>query len=452
MPPKRKAVTITSTSIVPLSPPAKRSATPVNSVLSGSTISSGITLNGLTSNGIPSSGITSNGLTPNGLTPNAAPDNNRPIIDGTPDAEKYGIVQREFYPPEMSNSRCAQYNLNQIPRPLAVLESTIASTAAQRSQVPVGDAVVHWFKRDLRLRDNRALSLASAKAREAGVPLICMFIVSPQDYQAHLTSAVRVDFELRTLEVLKEDLGQLDIPLFVETVEKRRTGPEYMIGLWEKWRVKHVFCGIEYEVDELRREDKLLRMCLERGISFTAVHDDVVVAPGALMTGQGRQYAVYTPWYRSWVAHIHSHPGILDEFDSPSRNPYGAREKFKGIFEKPIPSAPSNKTLTEEEKTRFRSMWPAGEHEAHERLQKFLTEKIGKYKDMRNFPATNNTAVLSVHFSSGTLAARTAVRSARDMNSTKNLDGGNPGIMCWISEVAWRDFYKHVLAHWPYVW
>jgi deoxyribodipyrimidine photo-lyase len=40
---------------------------------------------------------------------------------------------------------------------------------------------------------------------------------------------------------------------------------------------------------------------------------------------------------------------------------------------------------------------------------------------------------------------------ARDINSTKKLDGGNAGIMGWISEVAWRDFYKHVLAHWPYV-
>ena len=77
--------------------------------------------------------------------------------------------------------------------------------------------------------------------------------------------------------------------------------------------------------------------------------------------------------------------------------------------------------------------------------------KIGKYKDTRNFPAAGSTAVVSVHHSAGTLAARTSVRMARDANSAKKLDGGNPGVAGWISEVAWRDFYKHVLAHWPYV-
>jgi deoxyribodipyrimidine photo-lyase len=44
------------------------------------------------------------------------------------------------------------------------------------------------------------------------------------------------------------------------------------------------------------------------------------------------------------------------------------------------------------------------------------------------------------------------VRMARDVNSTKKLDGGINGIRSWISEVAWRDFYRHVLVHWPYVW
>ncbi len=96
-------------------------------------------------------------------------------------------------------------------------------------------------------------------------------------------------------------------------------------------------------------------------------------------------------------------------------------------------------------------MWPPGEHEAQVRLAKFCDERIGGYQARRNFPAEGATSNLSVHFASGTLSARTAIRHARDHNNTKKLDGGNQGIQTWISEVAWRDFYKHVLAHWPYV-
>lgn len=365
--------------------------------------------------------------------------------------EQYGIVQREFYPPEMSNERCERYNNNEIPRPIEILEQTIADTAEARAKIKPGEAVVHWFKRDLRTHDNKGLSLAGQLAKKYNIPLIAMFIVSPQDYQAHFTSPPRVDFELRTLEVLKRDLGEKDIPLFVETIENRKRVPARLLELFEKWGAKHVFCNIEYEVDELRREAKMTKKCLDRGIDFTAVHDDVVVAPGQLHTQQGKQFSVYSPWSRAWTAHLHANPDMLDAFEAPGQNPPTAREKFKDIFDMSIPSAPANKKITEEERKRFAHLWPAGEHEALERLERFLNQKIGVYKSTRNFPAANSTAMLSVHHSAGTLAARTAVRSARDVNSTKKLDGGNEGVKGWISEVAWRDFYKHVLSHWPYV-
>ena len=358
-------------------------------------------------------------------------------------------MQRAFYPAEMSNERAAQYASGELPRPMDVLEQTIRDTAVRRDKIKPGGAVVHWFKRDLRMHDNRALALAADLAKTHGIPLVCLFIVSPQDYQAHFTSAARVDFELRTLAILKEDLAALDIPLHVETVHVRRKGPDRIQQLCAEWNAKHLFCNVEYEVDELRRETALTTSCLERGINFTAVHDDVVVAPGTLHTGQGKQYSVYSPWRRAWVAHLTTNPGLLDPFPPPEQNPPSARQRFASVFEASIPEAPENKTLDSESRERLRSLWPAGEHEANERLDRFLAERVKSYGDARNYPAAGATAVVSVHFSSGTLAARTAIRVARDRNSTKKLDGGVEGIQKWIAEVAWRDFYKHVLSHWP---
>ncbi|KAI9802456.1 MAG: hypothetical protein M1825_002841 [Sarcosagium campestre] len=362
-----------------------------------------------------------------------------------------GYVLRDFYPPEMNNARALQYRENKITRPIEELNSAIKETASQRNNVKVKDAVIHWFKCDLRLQDNKALHLAAQKAKAANVPLICLHIISPQDYQAHLTAPVRVDFILRTLEVLKKDLAELDVPLYVETVPKRKAIPERILELARTWNASHIFTNIEYEVDELRREALLTRKSAESGIAFTAVPDTCVVSPGELSSGTGNQYAVYTPWYRAWVAYIHKHPNQLELFDKPGKNPSSARSNFKTLFEKTLPKAPENKQLTAEEKKRFGSMWPPGEHEAQARLSKYLKEKVGDYANSRNLPAVNGTAMLSVHFAAGTLSARTAIRQARDANSVKKLDGGNGGIVTWISEVAWRDFYKHVLAHWPYV-
>lgn len=368
------------------------------------------------------------------------------------ETEEHGIVLRKYYPHEMHNRRALAYNNDEIPRPIEVLGQALEDTSEARKGVGKGESVVHWFKNDLRTMDNRALSLAAEKAKELGVPLIAIYIVSPQDFEAHLTAPVRVDFILRTLEVLKDDLAKLDIPLYVETVEKRRNVQGRITELLEEWGTKHMYTNMEYEVDELRREARMVSDLADKGISFEVLHDTCVVEPGKLVSGSGKQYSVYSPWYRSWMVHVQSNLELLDLFDAPEKNPKAARERFKSLFQSEIPDAPSNKTLTAEEKKRFRALWPAGEREAHVRLDKFVTERIKTYKDERNFPAINMTSSLSVHFASGTLSARTAVRTARDKNSSKRLDAGNQGNQTWISEVAWRDFYKHVLAHWPYVW
>ena len=372
-------------------------------------------------------------------------------FDGVPDEEKYGIVDREFYPPQMTSERCHQYTDHELPRPLELLDGALAKTKQDREALPVKDAVVHWYKCDLRTIDNKSLHLASEKAKSKGVPLICIYIVSPQDFKAHMTSPVRVDFILRSLEILKKDLADLDIPLYVETIEKRKTIPARIFELCAKWGVSHLYANIEYEVDELRREARMVEQGLGKGIAFTVVPDTCIVAPGELKTGTGKQYSVYSPWFRSWIRYLHEHPRHLQLYDRPTRNPFSAREKYANLFHTPIPSAPENKKLSDEETKRFHSLWPAGEHEAHARLCKFLNERIGAYHDQRNFPASSSTACVSVHFASGTLSARSALVAAQGVNSTRKLDAGKEGIVKWISEVAWRDFYKHVLAYWPYI-
>ena len=333
--------------------------------------------------------------------PNGPSDPFREPHPKAQEAEDNGIVLRKYYPHEMSNARALAYNNNELTRPIELLNSALSDTKAEREKVQVKDAVVHWFKCDLRTKDNKSLHLASEKAKENGVPLIAMYIISPQDFEAHLTAPVRVDFILRTLEVLKADLAKLDIPLYVETVEKRKKVPGRILELLEEWGASHLFANVEYEVDELRREARLVRECLEKGIAVDVVPDTCVVSPGELVSGTGKQYSVYTPWFRAWAAFIHEHTELLNLFDEPEKNPDSARKNFAKLFDSKIPSAPENKSLTDEEKKRFRSMWPPGEHEAHDRLKRFCDERIVKYADHRNSPSKGGTSSLSVHLSAG---------------------------------------------------
>ncbi|KAH8905786.1 hypothetical protein BR93DRAFT_969018 [Coniochaeta sp. PMI_546] len=367
------------------------------------------------------------------------------------ESERHGIVLRDFYPPEMSNARARAYATGTLTRPIDDLIRAMTDTTAARIRVTAGGAVVHWFKMDLRIRDNTALALAARKAAENGIALLGLFVLSPQDYEAHLTSPVRLDFMLRSLRVLKDDLAKVDVPLWIETIEKRSAVPARIVELLQEWGASHLYANMEYEVDELRREAKMVRLCAERGIAMEVVHDTCVVPPGRLKSGTGNQYAVYSPWRRAWVSHLHDNPELLELLPPPGQNPASTRVEYARLFECDIPDAPESKRLDAQATLRFGALWPAGEHEAMKRLQTFCEEKVGGYAKNRNIPSITGTSSLSVHFASGTLSARTAVRYARDRNNTKRLDGGNEGIQTWISEIAWRDFYKHVLVNWPYV-
>ncbi|KAB8532560.1 hypothetical protein FH972_025505 [Carpinus fangiana] len=374
-------------------------------------------------------------------------------LDHSRVAEEYGIINRTYYPPQIALSQCHGYVEGTITTPMGSLQTVIQETADQRATISTGKSVVHWFKRDLRLHDNRALSLASAKARTDNVALICIFLISPQDYEAHLTSSIQVDFQFRSLQVLKTDLEELNIPLFIQTVEKRRNVPQTLKDACKKWSAHHIFCNIEYEVDELRREAILTTDCLTDGINLTAVHDTCVVPPGTLLNSQNEPFTVYSPWHRAWNAKIDRDPSLLHQHPRPQPNPPSSHMTYESIFKASVPSPPSNKSLTPDKKMYFASLWPAGEHEAHVRLQSFLADKVSKYRDHRSFPAANVNSLLSVHLAAGTLSVRTAVAAAceADTAGSRRLDEGTRGTTSWISELAWRDFYKHILVAFPFV-
>lgn len=64
--------------------------------------------------------------------------------------------------------------------------------------------MLYWMRmKDLRLRDNKALSLASEAAQKHGKSLVILHVLSPGDYQAHDRAPIRIDFVLRNLALLQ---------------------------------------------------------------------------------------------------------------------------------------------------------------------------------------------------------------------------------------------------------
>ncbi|KAG6833879.1 hypothetical protein H0H87_007890 [Tephrocybe sp. NHM501043] len=343
-----------------------------------------------------------------------------------------------------------------------------------------GESVVYWMRMgDLRISDNRALSIASSQAHSHNVPLIVIFALSPQDYIAHDRSARRIDFTLRNLSKLKESLAELDIPLHTMIHTSRRTMAARIMTLVSDFGCKNIFANMEYEVDEIRRDLKICELAKDQGIRATFVHNKCVVEPGVIVTKDKRVYSVYSPYQRIWINVLNENLShYLEDCPNPQPNPASVRKskKYAPLFQTPIPDVVEGFELQEADSKKMREVFPEGEDAALEILQRFLTTKsraqqlgavsplapgaeesskasrIINYDKDRDRADKDTTSRLSVYLSSGVLSIRACVRATMKLLNIKKVEAGRTsGVGRWVQELAWRDFYTGILVGYPRV-
>lgn len=347
-------------------------------------------------------------------------------------------------------------------------------------KVEDGECVVYWMRmQDMRIEDNRALSLASKEAQHTKKPLVAIYVISPQDYVAHDRGARRIDFMLRNLQIIKIKLIDLNIPLHVVTHTPRCTLPRRIISLLSLVGAHKVYANIEYEVDELRRDIQVCDIAKKDHMKATFVHDKCVIEPGVAVKKDGSYYAVYSPFQRLWLSILNDNVShYLEGSAEPAANSKSVRkvEKFREIFNSAVPDSVQGFELPDDDRKKMTELWPAGEEAALLVLDRFLSTKsrpqqaggvnplnegaqhsdkhsrIHKYGDERDRINADTTSRLSPYLSSGVISIRQCVRATMELQGTSKVDGGrNTGVGRWVQELAWRDFYVSVLAGFPRV-
>lgn len=304
-----------------------------------------------------------------------------------------------------------------------------------------------WFRSDLRTRDNPALASAARAAnahagggREGLGGVIGVFVICPEQWKAHDWSGLRVDFLLRTLRQLSDDLRKLNIPLIIETTPRFSGVPSLLSRLAKSHQCQSLHFGREYELNEARRDELVREACTAIGVRTFAVTDQCLIEPGEVRTGEGRFFTVFSPFKRALYRTVQERGGI-------TLHPTPAPQIPLKIASTPVPASVDG--LRSHVANALR-LWPAGEHVAAERLRQFISTRSLAYKDQRDFPALDATSVLSHHLAVGATSHRLCVHAALEANKGL-LDGGEPGPSHWISEIAWREFYRHILVGFPRV-
>ena len=291
-----------------------------------------------------------------------------------------------------------------------------------------------WLRTDLRHYDNTALSAAAKRG-----PTAAVYLISPEQWQAHDDAPCKVDFWLRNLRTLSDSLQQLNIPLLIRTAPTWDQASAVLLELCQQLDVQAVHVNEEYGINETRRDKEVAQSLEARGIEFHRYLDQLLFQPGSILTQSGSYFQVFSQFRRICYNRLHmALPRIVARPDSQAP---------LNIVPDSIPESVSGFAAPSES---LRALWPAGEKEAQQRLAQFADEQIHFYQDERDLPAKPGTSQLSTYLAAGVISPRQCLHAALHSNNGE-FESGSPGVFTWITELLWREFYKHILVGYPRV-
>lgn len=285
--------------------------------------------------------------------------------------------------------------------------------------------VIVWFRRDLRVADNAALTAAV----ETGAPVIALFIREPEPSSVMPMGAAQAWWLHHSLTALRADL--------------RKRGGDLMLAsgvadtvLGDVARLSGastVYFNRCYERDAVDRD--IVRSLKHDSVAVHAFHGQLLHEPTAVRTGAGTAFRVFTPFWRALQA-LGEPPKPIDgprKINGASYLPTSERlEDWQLLPAKPDWAAP------------FGEIWTPGEAGALARLENFIGSGLGDYKSGRDFPAKDVSSRLSPHLTHGEITPSQA------WHATTCLHGIDPAqIMHFRRELAWRDFSYSLLVEFP---
>ncbi len=304
--------------------------------------------------------------------------------------------------------------------------------------------VLHWFRADLRLADNPALTQAQALAEQLAVPLLAVYISTPAQWRRHDIGEARIDFEARSVQALAQDLYAHGIAFHCLNCDDYAAVPQLLLDWCQAQGVAHVFANRQYEFNETARDRNVHRILRAHAIEMAWLHDQCLIEPDQVRTQSGDFYTVFTPYknnvLRQW--HAHARPALpsiavmtsragrdLNVCDVPALG-----EAFWGDY------TPTAHTHTD---------WVAGERAAQARLNSFCAESLHRYAQDRDHPSIKGTSGLSPYLAVGALSARQCWHRAQLAVHTQ--EASELAAEKWQTELIWRDFYRYIMVGFPYV-
>jgi hypothetical protein len=282
-----------------------------------------------------------------------------------------------------------------------------------------------WIRRDVRLSDNQALAAALAHAGR----VIPVFVLDPTLLDSPYVGPKRVAFLLGGLRQLDEDLRTRGSRLIVRRGDPRGE----LAALLADLGADAIFAEEDFSPYAHQRDAGVAG-----SLPLHLVGGPVVHPPGAVLKADGTPYTVFTPFSRRWKALPAPQGGAL--LPAPERIP--------------TPPAVGGLAIPTEPALPAAVPFPPGEREAQRRLRVFVEGEappLYRYAALRDHLDIDGTSRLSPYLRFGVCSARQAVVAALEAIAKAPDAKARTGAETWLNELMWREFYVHILHHFPYV-
>lgn len=286
--------------------------------------------------------------------------------------------------------------------------------------------VILWFRRDLRLADNPALTRAHATGR----PVVPVYIHDEAPAARPLGAASRwwLDKSLRALAASLAERG-------ATLILRRGDSEAELRRLIEQTGADTVFLNRLFEPEAWARDADIAHALKAEGVELKGYNASLLARPGTVLNGSGGPYKVFTPFLKALLATAEA-PARMTAPQDLSGAPRLDSDRVEdwGLH----PTAPDWSTGFD---------WTPGEAGAEAALAAFVAGGLSDYGAGRDIPSRPATSRLSPHLHRGEISpwrAIAAARAAVEAGTVKASEADK-----FVAEIGWREFSAHLLHHFP---
>ncbi|TQL17777.1 deoxyribodipyrimidine photo-lyase [Zymomonas mobilis] len=283
-----------------------------------------------------------------------------------------------------------------------------------------------WFRHDLRLHDNAALTAAV----QSGCPLICFYIDERPSGKLVTAADWWVNESLQALHRQLKDQGGA-LHLF------RGDAKEILPEIVKQVDASKLFWNRRYDHAGKETDQALKQAIKATGIDVHSFPNNLLHEPWVIKNKSGQSFKLFSAYWRAV------------QRDTVIPKPLPCPEKW--VFsEKDISHCFGYSEIALLEKEAKKTTWANklkaehsfGEGGAHHRLKEFIENDIAHYTKERDFPAKNRTSLLSAFLRTGQVSSRQIWHEV-----TENCSG--EGASKFLAELCWRDFAWSLLWDYP---